>query len=148
MIRSGEVVAKLNRLYAQRIIMSYFACGKCCKVVLSRGSKATNSTKLKQSITGLTRNSQTLTQLNTERYRSGHNGADSKKSSALPSVGLKILDFLPNARVYCIFLEFCLQFRKWASRILPAKTQTNLIRRDIEVVITGLTRKVAELITW
>ncbi len=56
----------------------------------------------------------------TEEYSSWSKRRDSKKSSVLPSVGLKIFDFLPNARVYCIFLEFRLQFRKWASRILPA----------------------------
>ena len=86
-------------------------------------------------------------QLNTEGYRSGHNGADSKGSRAYHSRERKILRFLRLSRKCFIFLEFWMNafhHRPCKSR---AKFELNLIRRRIEVVITGLTRKVADLVT-
>ena len=75
-----------------------------------------------------------------ERYRSGHNGADSKGSRAYHLVSRESSCFLAISRKCFIFLEFWMtafQFRPCKSR---AKFKLNLIRRDIEVVITGLTR--------
>ena len=70
----------------------------------------------------------------------GHNGADSKGSRAYHSRERKISRFLRFPRKCFIFLEFWMtafQLRPCKSR---AKFKLNLIRRDIEVVITGLTR--------
>ena len=80
------------------------------------------------------------TQLNTETYRSGHNGADSKGSRAHHFALCESSRFLRLSRKCFIFLEFWMrafQLRPCKSR---AKFKLNLIRRDIEVVITGLTR--------
>ena len=75
-----------------------------------------------------------------ERYRSGHNGADSKGSRAYHSATCENSCFLRLSRKCFIFLEFWMNafhHRPCKSR---AKFKLNLIRRDIEVVITGLTR--------
>ena len=75
-----------------------------------------------------------------ERYRSGHNGADSKGSRAYHSATCEISCFLAISPKCFIFLGFWMNafhFRPCKSR---AKFKLNLIRRDIEVVITGLTR--------
>ena len=82
-----------------------------------------------------------------ERYRSGHNGADSKGSRAYHSRERKISRFLRFPRKCFIFLEFWMnafQFRPCKSR---AKFKNNQIRRDIEVVITGLTRNIVGSVT-
>ena len=76
----------------------------------------------------------------TETYRSGRNENDSKGSRAYHSRERKISRFLRLSRKCFIFLEFWMnafQLRPCKSR---AKFKHNLIRRDIEVVITGLTR--------
>ena len=70
----------------------------------------------------------------------GHNGADSKGSRACHSAPCKSSCFLAISRKCFIFLEFWMtafQLRPCKSR---AKFKTKLIRRRIEVVITGLTR--------
>ena len=75
-----------------------------------------------------------------ERYRRGHNGADSKGSRAYHFAPCESSRFLRLSRKCFIFLEFWMtafHFRPCKSR---AKFKLNLIRRDIEVVITGLTR--------
>ena len=75
-----------------------------------------------------------------ERYRSGHNGADSKGKGAYHSATCESSCFLRFPRKCFIFLEFWMtafHLRPCKSR---AKFKHNLIRRDIEVVITGLTR--------
>ena len=75
-----------------------------------------------------------------ERYRSGHNGADSKGSRDYHLVNREISRFLRFPRKCFIFLEFwvnAFHHRPCKSR---AKFKHNQIRRDIEVVITGLTR--------
>ena len=80
------------------------------------------------------------TQSNTQRYRSGHNGADSKCKRPRHSRMCESSRFRRFSRKCFIFLEFWMtefQFRPCKSR---AKFKLNLIRRDIEVVITGLTR--------
>ena len=77
---------------------------------------------------------------NTQRYRSGHNGADSKGSRPRHSRRCESSRFLAISPKCFIFLEFWMnafQFRPCKSR---AKFKYNQIRRDIEVVITGLTR--------
>ncbi len=75
-----------------------------------------------------------------ESYRSGHNGADSKGKGAYHSATCESSRFLAISPKCFIFLEFWMnafQFRPCKSR---AKFKHNQIRRDIEVVITGLTR--------
>ena len=70
----------------------------------------------------------------------GHNGADSKGSRAHHSATLESSRFLAISRKCFIFLEFWMNafpHRPCKSR---AKFKHNQIRRDIEVVITGLTR--------
>ncbi len=70
----------------------------------------------------------------------GHNGADSKGSRAYHFRSCESSCFLRLSRKCFIFLEFWMnafQLRPCKSR---AKFKLNLIRRDIEVVITGLTR--------
>ena len=82
----------------------------------------------------------TKRKLYTQRYRSGHNGADSKGSRPRHSRECKSSRFLRLSRKCFIFLEFWMNafyHRPCKSR---AKFKHNLIRRDIEVVITGLTR--------
>ena len=73
-------------------------------------------------------------------YRSGHNGTDSKGSRAHHFAPCESSCFRRFSRKCFIFLEFWMtafQLRPCKSR---AKFKHNLIRRDIEVVITGLTR--------
>ena len=70
----------------------------------------------------------------------GHNGADSKGSRAYHSATCESSHFLAISRKCFIFLEFWMNafhHRPCKSR---AKFKLNQIRRDIEVVITGLTR--------
>ena len=77
----------------------------------------------------------------TQRYRSGHNGADSKGSRVHHSATWESSWILRLSRKCFIFLEFWMtafQLRPCKSR---AKFKQLNIRRDIEVVITGLTRK-------
>ena len=79
-------------------------------------------------------------EFNTETYRSGHNGAHSKGSRAHHSATCESSCFLAISRKCFIFLEFWMtafHYRPCKSR---AKFKHNQIRRDIEVVITGLTR--------
>ena len=82
----------------------------------------------------------TKRKLYTQRYRSGHNGADSKGSRPRHSRRCESSCFLRLSRKCFIFLEFWMtafHHRPCKSR---AKFKHNRIRRDIEVVITGLTR--------
>ena len=84
-----------------------------------------------------------LTKLNTpctEGYRSGHNGADSKGSRAYHSATCESSCFLRLSCKCFIFLEFWMTAFHLRSCKSRAKFKLNLIRRDIEVVITGLTR--------
>ena len=70
----------------------------------------------------------------------GHNGADSKGSQPHHLRERKSSCFLAKSLKFFIFLEFWMtafHLRPCKSR---AKFKLNLIRRDIEVVITGLTR--------
>ena len=74
-----------------------------------------------------------------ETYRSGHNGHDSKKSVVIP-------DLLVTIRLTTAFVMFRIAFSQTAISQFSRNSVIrlclyNLIRRRIEVVITGLTRK-------
>ena len=70
----------------------------------------------------------------------GHNGADSKGSRAYHLVSRESSCFLAKSLKCFIFLEFWMRAFFHRSCICLAKFKHNLIRRDIEAVITGLTR--------
>ena len=78
--------------------------------------------------------------LNTERYRSGHNGADSKCKRPRHSRMCESSRFRRLSRKCSIFLEFWMRAFFHRPCICLAKFKHNFIRRDIEAVITGLTR--------
>ena len=81
-----------------------------------------------------------MVEIHPERYRSGHNGADSKAARFRPSVQRESFGFLAKAPFSCDFRDFGLQEKEKAPYSCLSKFAQNSIRRDIEEVITGLTR--------
>ena len=89
--------------------------------------------------------------MNTDRYRSGHNGPDSKTNDHFGSPSRKCLDFsrLPEYHREATLSLFSPAFLSFFRGVSEHAIFANQIRSGIEVVITGLIRNQFEgNLTW